>query len=325
MKVAVTGASGHIGYSIVQELLSRGITPKILIHRNNPFSNNQKVEYVKGSMLSKDDILNLVDGCDYIIHCAAMVSIGGDKEGDVYGANTQGVRNVLEAAKEKNIKRVVHMSSVHVFNIGKGDKILTEETDFIPDDTALIYEKSKRDAQIIAQEFAKEGLDVVILNPTSVFGAPDYANSRQNHAVWDLYHGKYPFLFKGGYDWVDVKDVAQASANALTMGRSGESYLLSGYYLTIKDLSQTVAKVTGKKITCIELPVPLVRLGVPFVQLYSKIVGTEPLLSHDAIDILLNSPKQIRKTKAANELNFTNRPIEETVAGIIEFFKSHKA
>lgn len=325
MKVAVTGASGHIGYSIVQELLSRGLTPKILIHRNNPFSDNNKVEFVKGSMLSKDDILNLVDGCDYVIHCAAMVSIGGDKEGDMYGTNLTGIKNILEAAKEKGLKRVVHMSSVHVYNVGRGDKELTEETEYIPDSVAYLYEKSKRDAQILAQEYAKNGLNVIILNPTSVFGAPDFAKSRQNIAVWDLYQEKYPFLFKGGYDWVDVKDVAIATVNALTMGRSGEAYLLSGYYQTIKDLSLAVSKVKGKKIACYELPVWLVRLGVPFVKIYAKIVNQEPLLSHEAIDILLHSPKKIRKTKAQQELGFSNRPIEETISGIIDFFKIHKA
>lgn len=325
MKVAVTGASGHLGYSIVNELLHRNISPKVLIYRNNPFKENKDVEFVQGSMLSKEALHSLMEGCDYIIHCAAMVSIGGDNPGDMINTNFQGLKNVLEIAKARNIKRVVYMSSVHVYNIGKGENLLTEETEYIPDSIAYEYEKSKRNAQILAQEYAKNGLEVIILNPTSVFGAPDYAKSRQNTAVWDIYKGKYPFLFKGGYDWVDVKDIAIATVNALTMGKSGEAYLLSGYFLTIKELSQAVSRVKGKPIMCYELPVWMVRMGVPFIGIYSKIIRQEPLLSHEAIDILLHSPKRIRKDKAANDLQFTNRPVDETVAGIIEFFKTQKA
>lgn len=321
MKVAVTGASGHLGYSIVKELLNRNITPKILIHRNNPFKENSNVEFHKGSMLEKDDIAQLVEGCDYIIHCAAVVSIGGDKEGDMYGDNLKGIRNILEVAKEKQLKRVVHMSSIHVYHVDKGDQTITEETPYIPDSVAYLYEKSKRDAQQLCIEYSKNGLEVVILNPTSVYGAPDHAKSRQNIAVCDLYNNKYPFLFKGGYDWVDVRDVAHASVNALSMGRSGHAYLLSGYYLTIKDLSKAVSSVKDKYIPCFELPVGLVRAFVPFIGLYSKIMKQEPLLSHEAIDILLTSPKKIDSQKAKTELQFTNRPVEETIAGIIEFFK----
>src|SRR5690606_22892826 len=107
-------------------------------------------------------------------------------------------------------------------------------------------------------------------NPTSVYGAPDLSGSRQNQAVWDLYRNKYPFLFRGGYDWVDVNDVSEAAVNALQMGRTGEAYLLSGKYMTLKELSYAVASVKGSKIPAIELPVWMVRSGVPFVKLYAK-------------------------------------------------------
>lgn len=323
MKVAVTGASGHIGYAVINTLLERGLTPRVFIHKNNPFEGNKNVEVVRGSMLQKDDLKNLLEGCTHLIHCAAMVSIGGDKSGDIYTANVEGLRNVMEVALETKIKRMVHLSTVHVYDISSVE-LLTEEAPYIPDHKAILYEKSKRDGQILAMEYARRGLDIVLLNPTSVYGAPDLSGSRQNQAVWDLYRNKYPFLFRGGYDWVDVNDVSGAAVNALQMGRTGEAYLLSGKYMTLKELSYAVASVKGSKIPAIELPVWMVRSGVPFVKLYAKAMGNEPLLSHDAIDILLNSPKNISSIKAKKDLNFRIRPETETIKGIIEHFKNQR-
>lgn len=319
-KVALTGAGGHIGMAILQELKRRNIACRVLIRSEEDYFRNQGIEYIKGSINDAGSVTQLLQGCDALIHCAARISINGDKEGLVHRTNVEGVRTVMQAALGQKLKRVVHLSSIHAYNPSPRHEALDEQRDFVSD-TAYAYDKSKRDGQRVVQEYIAQGLPAIILNPTSVTGPPERKLSLQAKAIRDIYLGRIPAIFKGGYDWVDVRDVASAICNALTMGNIGENYLLSGSYYSLKQVVQMVSEVKGRPIRTLTIPVWTARAGLPFVALQSKISGRPPLYTIESIDILRHGSMNIDNRKARRDLLFNPRPFSETLRDLVAHLK----
>ena len=303
MKVAITGACGHIGISIIEELDRRGIQYKALAYNDSKYLESKGIEFVTGNVNNREDIEKLLQGCDALIHSAAIISINGDKGGTVRKVNVDGVRNVMQTALDLKIKRVVHISSIHAYNALPKNEVLDENRNFV-DETAFAYDQSKRDGQLVVKEMVSKGLNAIVLNPTSVTGAPENKLSYQGKAILDIYNNKIPAIFKGGFDWVDVRDIANSVCNALTMGRVGENYLLSGKYYTMRDIINIVTEVKGMKIKIPTIPVWGARAGLPFVKLGSKITGKEPLYTAESIDVLVHGNEKISHEKAKNELGY---------------------
>ena len=320
MKIALTGASGHIGTAIIQELIHRGHEVRVLAHKDISFLEGKDIEFVNGNVNDRGAVESLLQGCDALIHSAAIISIDGDQGGYVRTVNVDGVRNVMDIALEIKIGRVVHISSIHAYDPLPKNEVLDETRNFV-DNTAFAYDQSKRDGQLIVLDFVKKGLPAIIVNPTSVTGQPENKLSLQGKAILDIYLGKIPAVFEGGYDWVDVKDVASSVCNALTMGRVGENYLLSGKYYTMKEIISLVSEIKGKPIKVRTIPVFAVKLGLPFVKLYSKITKKDPLYTRESIEILLHGNAKISHEKAKAELNHHPRPFKKTLEDLIEWFK----
>ena len=323
MKVAITGGNGHIGNAIIEELLSRDYTVKALVHSKSNFLESRNIETVKGSLHDEDSLNQLMKDCDYLIHCAAIISINGDKNQQVRKINVEGLENVLKVAVKSNLKRVVHLSSVHAYNHIPMDQPLNEKSDFVSDQ-AYAYDKSKRDGQLIARKYFEQGLPVIVVNPTCVFGAPDFAKCKQNNAIVSMSKRRVPFVFKGGYNWVDVRDVANSVCNALTQGEPGEAYILGGEYYTLKDLSRTVAKVTDKRIPCFEIPIGLVKSFLPLIGTYYKIRKQDPSVTKESIEILEFGNKHIESEKARVHLGHHSRPIEETMKDLLTWHRENQ-
>ncbi len=323
MKVAITGGNGHIGNAIIEELLSRNYTIKALVHSKSNFLESRNIETVKGSLHDEDSLNQLMDGCDYLIHCAAIISINGDKNQQVQKINIQGLENVLKVAAKSNLKRVVHLSSVHAYDHLPMDQPLNEKRNFVSDQ-AYAYDKSKRDGQLIARKYFEQGLPVIVVNPTCVFGPPNYARCKQNNAFVSMEKRRIPFVFKGGYDWVDIRDIANSVCNALTQGEPGESYILGGKYYTLKDLSRIVAKVSEKRIPCFEIPIGLVKSFLPLISTYYKVRKQDPSVTKESIEILEFGNKHIDSEKARIHLGHHSRPVEETMKDLLTWHRENQ-
>ncbi len=322
MKVALTGACGHIGISIMEELQKRGHTVKALAFNDTSYLDKKGIEYVKGHVNERADMENLLNGCDALIHSAAVISINGDKGGIVRKVNVEGVRNVMQTALDKKLQRVVHISSIHAYNALPKAELLDENRNYV-DSTAFAYDQSKRDGQLIVKEMVSKGLPAIILNPTSVTGAPENKLSYQGKAILDIYLGKIPAIFNGGFDWVDVRDVSSSVCNALTMGRIGENYLLSGKYYSMRDIINIISEVKGEKIKIPTIPAWTARAGLPFVKIQSKITGKEPLYTNESIEVLINGNQKVSHQKAKSELDHNPREFKETVRDLIQWFKEN--
>jgi dihydroflavonol-4-reductase len=322
MKVAITGACGHIGISIMNELDKRNIQYKALAFNDASYLEKKGVEYVKGHVNSRENMEELLDGCDALIHSAAVISINGDKGGMVRKVNVEGVKNVMQTALDLKIGRVVHISSIHAYNAQPKEEVLDENRAWV-DQNAFAYDQSKRDGQAVVREMVSRGLNAVILNPTSVTGAPENKLSYQGKAILDIYQNKIPAIFNGGFDWVDVRDVAQSVCNALTMGKTGENYLLSGKYYTMRNIIDIISEIKGEPIKIPTIPVWAARVGLPFVKIQSKITGKEPLYTSESIEVLLNGNMKVSYEKAARDLAHAPRPFDETIRDLISWFKQN--
>lgn len=313
MKVAITGATGHIGGLIVRELLHRSYTVKVLVRGHDTRAlDGLGVEKIQGDLDDIYALKQLMESCDAIIHAAALISIDGGMNGLVHFTNVEGTRHVMDAAKTSGIKRVIHLSSVHAYAQQPVDEIMDERRAPAGDDT-FAYDLSKRDGQALALSYASADMEVLVVNPTSVVSPFDFKPSKLGQAIINMSTGKLPFVFKGGFDFCDGRDVANAIVNALTMGRSGEAYLLGGGWHSLSEFGQILSEISVNKNKPIALPTILGWIGLPFINVFARVTKAEPLYTNEALVAVAEGNRHIICTKAKTELQYTSRPLRESL------------
>ncbi len=322
MKIAVTGASGHIGVNLCRLLLNKGIQVRALIHENILGIEDLELETVRGDLLDIPSLKILVDGVDILFHLAAVISIQGKKDKEILSLNVEGTRNLLKAALEASVKRFIHFSSIHALIQEPYDQFLDETRPIALNDW-MVYSRSKALAEREVLGFCDSGLDAVILNPTAVIGPYDYRPSLLGRALILMACGRLPLIVPGGYNWVDVRDVAQAAFSSIKKARKGERYLLSGHWSDLKELSRIVSNFSGSKTRRISCPYWLAKIGLPFIQTYCFVSRTEPLYTYDSINTLMRAHRNISHKKASQELGFTPRPLEESLKDTLEWFREN--
>jgi dihydroflavonol-4-reductase len=321
MKVAVTGASGHIGSCLVHELKRRGEDIRVLAHNHRSEVIEAGVEPVPGSLLEPEALKRLCRGVDVVFHLAAQIAIENRLSGKVYETNVTGTGNILKAAQSSGVKKFIHFSSIHAFQIGSPGQQLDEATPLV-ESKNIIYEFTKAEGEREVMKAVNDGFDAVILNPTAVIGPFDRRGSLLGQALLEIYQKKLPFLIAGGYNWVDVRDVVSASLKAIESGRKGEKYILSGEYRSLRDLSGMISKISGNSMP-VFVPVTLARMACPFFQVYSAITKTEPLYTNQSLNILVNSPSNISNEKARRELTYAPRSLEQTLKDTFNWYREN--
>ena len=323
MKIGITGAAGHLGATICRTLIDKGYEVIAFVHNDTEALEGLPITIVRGDILDRDSLKTFITQCDAVIHAAGSIELSYKFEQKTYDINVVGTKNILEIAKEVRTTKLVYISSVHVFRQKPYDIPLDETRPFVADDS-VFYDQTKRDAHILAQEAAKNGQDVVIVCPSAVIGPNDYKPSKLGKAIIDIYKGKFPALFKGGFDFVDVRDIADGTIAALEKGRSGETYILSGEYYTIKELSNYVFEAKGVKKNLIALPLTVAYIGLPVVKTISLITRKPALYDKLYIDVLKDGNKVTSYAKAQEELGYTPRTLQETLHDTIHWLKSQQ-
>lgn len=320
MKVAVTGATGHLGGLIVRELHARGHEVIILVRGADfPSLQDIPVQIIRGDLDQPKALQALVEDCDAVVHSAGLISISGDMKGLVQRVNVAGTRHVMDAAQKAGVPRVIHVSSVHAYDQQPVDQPLDETRAYAPDHT-FAYDRSKRDGQKLALSYASSDMHVMSINPTSIMGPYDFRPSKLGRAVMEMYTGRFPFVFPGGYDFCDGRDIAKAVGNGLTQGCNGEAYLTGANWHSLKELFQIVSEVSGKKKKPVVIPVAGAYAGLPFIHAISSISGKEPLYTREAIVAVTEGNHCILSDKARHDLDYTTRPLRETVQDTCQWF-----
>lgn len=321
--VALTGASGHLGRILAEELLKNGRRLRLLIHHHEPEGLDLRgVEVIRGSVLNPESLDRLTQGADTLIHCAARISLQGDPDGMVHRVNVEGTRLVLESALRNNVKRVLHLSSIHAFDPRPQHEPLDESRALCPPDS-FAYDRSKRQSHELALAYARKGLHVTILCPTSLIGPPDYGPSPQGKALLDVSRGRVPAVFPGGYDFLDIRDAAAAILNAIEAGDRGEVFLLSGEFVTVRDLILWTQECLGQRRWLPTLPFWCGYAMLPFLELGARFTKRPPALTYEMLKILEEGCRHVDSSKARHVLGLNPRPIRQSVADTLLWFREN--
>ena len=322
MKIAVTGATGHLGINLVKRLLNQDHTVKVLVFNEIKVLEGLNLEIVKGSLQNIGSLERLCEGVDVVFHLAAFISIESNMDKKLFDVNVLGTQNIVNSARNAGVKKIIHFSSIHTL-VHEPCNQPMDETREITTDSAMSYERTKSIAEKWVMEQQSDDFDVVIINPTLMIGPEDTKPSFVGELLKLIYTGIIPGLAPGGYDWVDVRDVVEAATAAIEKGRGGERYILSGKWLSVKKFADIFIEYSDKNRLLPVLPMWLARLGVPAMWVYAKIVGRTQVYTNVSLDILISNNRFISSRKAQLELGFNPRPIEETLFDTYNWYKEN--
>ncbi len=284
MRCMVTGATGLIGSRLVNELLRQDFQVNVLVRSPGKLQADirEKINVFKGDILDKSSINPAMEGCNVVFHLAAFAGIWSKDKMLPYKTNVTGTRNILEAALENEINKVVFTSTAGTLATSSETKPVDENTP-LPDTYYTDYEMSKRQAEQFCDEYGRLGLDIVIVNPTRVYG-PGPLNKSNSVAVIikNYLAGRWRFVpgsgrYNGNYAFVN--DVAAGHVLALMYGVPGEKYILGGANATFNEFFRQLAEVSGKKYRMLHIPFPLIQVFSQIELLMARSIGKMPLIT----------------------------------------------
>ncbi len=323
--ILVTGATGHIGNVLCRKLVERGEKVRALVWKGEDTTpiKDLKMELVEGDVLDLDCLRSALKGVKTVFHLAGIISIMPGENPLVRRVNVEGTRNVLVAAKQAGVKRVVYTSSIHAFQRPPHGTVMDERLPFELDNPYGAYDRSKAEASLEVLKAAARGLDAVIVCPTGVIGPYDFRRSELGEVIRGAAEAKPTFYVEGAYDFVDVRDVADGLLLAAKKGRRGESYILGGNRISVRYLIETIREVTGKAFTRIKIPFSLAELAAKFTPWYYQRTKAKPRFTPYSLEVL-QSNSNISHRKAERELGYKPRPAYETIADTVRWFFEHK-
>jgi dihydroflavonol-4-reductase len=256
MRAFVTGGTGFIGGAVVRHLLKAGHEVRALVRAGADTRqlDGLPVERVEGDLRDADGLQRGVAGCEWVFHVAALYSYWGYRWDDFYQTNVEGTRRVLEAARQQGVERVVHTSSIAALGINEDRTPATEETPSSLEDRIGPYQRSKFLAEEVAREYASHGLPVVIVNPSTPVGEGDHKPTPTGQIIVDYLNGRMFAYVDTGLNIVSVEDVAAGHLLAAERGRVGERYILGGENLTLKQILDLLAEISGRPPTRFRMP-----------------------------------------------------------------------
>ncbi len=324
----LTGAAGYLGSNVARELVSCGANVRGLVLPGDKAAQKlpEAMERFEGDVLDRAFLRRFFEapaGTELcVIHCAGIVSIGWNFNKRVHAVNVEGTRNVVAQCVESKVKKLVYVSSVHALRELPHGQVITEGTEFDPDKIKGFYGKTKAEASaLVMRAVREEGLDASIVFPGGLCGPNDLAGGSVTQLLIDACRGRLPVGVKGGYDFVDVRDVAAGVVSCCTRGRKGEGYILANRYVSVRELLRCIHEQGGAREVRRMLPTWVACLALPFFGLSTAITKRKPLFTRYSL-YTLKSNSAFSHEKAARELGFRTRPLRETVADALAWLRS---
>lgn len=325
MKVLVTGATGHIGNVLVRALLKKGYDVTAFVRNMETLESldGLNISLAYGDVRDINSLESAFKDIDVVFHLAGIIDIGNGNKKQMYEVNVNGTKNVVDTCKKMHVKKLIYTSSVHAIPPKPKGEIIEETKSFSPDLVKGTYAKTKAEATKYVLESNCKDLEAIITHPSGVIGPYEYITSNLGQLIIDCAHKKMGAYLDGGYNFVDVRDVADGLVSALEKGRAGECYILAGHYVTIKELMQYVQDITG-------VPAPKFKIARWFAyatgalsEIYYKIVKQKPLFtSYSVYTTGTNANFSIEKAK--KELGYSPRDIKDTMVDTIYWMKENK-
>lgn len=314
IRYIVTGAAGHLGSTVVRLLLEQGASVRgLLLPDEQPAVPG--AEYIHGDVLLPEYLSPLFqrkqDEKIVMIHTAGLVDVTGEMSQRLYEVNVNGTKNIVALCRKYHVDRLVYVSSVHAIPETGFPVVQAEITEFSPEQVVGDYAKTKAEATQAVLNAVSCGLPAVVVQPSGIIGPYDEGRNHLVQLIRDFMKGKLPACVKGGYDFVDVRDVAEGCILAAERGRVGDCYILSGEYHEIQEILSIASILCGKKTPPV-LPMALARLAEPILCFWAKQQGMRPLYTRYSLDTVC-SPTRFSAQKAKIELGYSTRRIQSTV------------
>jgi len=325
MRILVTGSTGFIGAALVRELVAKGYEV-VCLYRNpekiRKFP-DAGVEAVRGDILDPASLAGACRGCERLFHLAAFTGVWSRNREMVRKLNAEGTRNVLEAALNAGIRDIVLTSTAGVTGPSSGTPVTEETVRSVPFFTP--YEETKAEAEKIAADYVKKGLNIRIVNPTRLYGPGELNAGNSVTRIVKLYiEGKWRFITGDGNstgNYVFIDDAVEGHILAMEKGKPGERYLLGGENISYNGFFNLLAEITGIRRKLIRLPVSAVLAAAGLSVAAAYITGTEPFITPGHVR-RLNYNWIVSSEKAVRELGYSITPLREGLVKTVEWLKS---
>ena len=322
MRAFVTGGSGFLGANLVRLLLQQGYRVRVLVRPTSCLDNlkSLEVEIVEGN-LNDADLSQKIKDCQVLFHVAAHYSLWQKDKQALYLNNVLGTRNILAAASQARIERIVYTSSVAAIGVGKNGKAVNETHQSPVEKLIGDYKKSKYWAEQEAVKAVKLGQDIVIVNPSTPIGAWDIKPTPTGDIIVRFLQRKMPFYLNTGLNLIDVRDVAWGHLLALEKGKTGDRYILGNCNLTLKALLDKLAAITNIPAPTKTIPYPIPYTAAWIDEKILTLFGKQPSVPLDGVR-MARQKMYYDATKAKEELGLPQSPIEPALERAIAWFQN---
>jgi len=317
----VTGAAGHLGGTILRQLRNTNTEVcGLLLPGETPVVEGENIRYARGDVRDAESLRPLFQNVDSncaVIHTAGLISIAGKVSSSMRSVNVDGTKNMLRLSREYGVGRFVYTSSVHAIPELPAPQVIREVDFFSPEWVTGGYAKTKAEATRLVLDAAAQGFPAVVVHPSGIIGPYDKGHNHLTQLVSDYLRGKLPLCVKGGYDFVDVRDVARGCLLAAEQGAAGRCYILSGHYLTILELLTRAGCCAGRNPPKL-VPMPLAKLALPAIQGVARLQNRRPLYTHYSL-YTLTSNCNFSRERAGVELNYHPCAVDETIRDMVQW------
>jgi dihydroflavonol-4-reductase len=323
MTTLVTGAAGFLGSHVARQLVARGDEVRVLMR---PSSTNRAIadlslEYVTGDLRDPASLDRAMQGVKRVFHVAADYRLWAKHKQDIYDSNVGGTKNLLDAAKRAGVEQLIYTSTVATLAVDRPQHP-NESTDAKLEEMVGHYKRSKWMAEKEAFSAAKNGLPVIVAMPTTPVGPWDWKPTPTGKIILDFLNGKMPGYVETGLNFVGVEECAAGHLLIAEKGKVGERYLLGGENLTLKQMLDALAKITGLPAPKLKIPHGLA-LGVAYANtVFSRLIGREPGIPVEGVKIARHM-MFVDCTRAQRELGFEAGPVAAALERAVRWYEAN--
>jgi dihydroflavonol-4-reductase len=328
--IVVTGTTGLIGGNLVRALLMQGHPVRGVIHQDQRALADLDFERIKADLLDLNSLRQAFTDAEIVFHCAGLISLRQNTWPALEAINITGTRNVIQACKDCGVRRLVFFSSIQALQPESSDRLVDENQPLVESLKAPPYDRSKALAESEVRNAIQKGLDAVILYPTAVVGPFDYRPSFIGQALLMITERRLPALVKGGFDWVDVRDVTNAAIQAGLNAPAGERYILSGHWHSVKEVADLVGDWPrnaqdrpGSRSPRLVVSTELAALAAPILPFLAPFIHIDQEQARSVRGALgwLQINQRINHAHASTDLIYQPRPFRQTIYDTLNWFQ----
>ncbi len=325
MKCFVTGATGFLGSHVARQLLAAGAELRLLVRPTSRLDNiaDLPAERVVGDLRDAESLRKGMSDCEYVFHVAADYRLWARNGQELYESNVDGTKNILQAARDSGVRRVIYTSSVATMGFGNNGHLTDEQSPVNLDNMIGDYKRSKFMAERLVVEAGLAGQNVVMVNPTTPIGERDIKPTPTGQIVVDFLKKKFPAYVDTGLNLVDVVDCADGHLLAMEKARPGERYILGSENLTLKQILDKLGDITGLPSPNIKVPYGVaLAAGAWGSVVVGGMMKREPRATIEAVQ-MSRKKMFVSSSKAERELGWKPRGVDDALRRAAEWFQAH--